>query len=253
MPTPFTHLIKARALLDDSSVSDRVKQFLREQWGAFLLGNIVPDAHHMVPSREVQRVTTHFFDYGPVVDPPAGQVMLTRFPELKNKSISDPQQMAFVAGYLAHLAVDEVWAVEVVYRFIAGNWLERRRRHFAFTTLLALMDGRDYSQISHDYHHTLSTTTPQDWLPFLPDYAIIAWRDRIAAQIKPGGQPETLHILGRTVYSGYEDLLDMINQPERLESELWRYFPQSLAAEKEQLAYDHMRTVIENYLQPKKE
>ena len=248
MPTPFTHLAKAQQLIEDPQLSEKEKTFLSRYWGAFLLGNIVPDAHHMVMSSVVNRYATHFFQYGPKIDPLAEARMLQLHPELHFAAISDPEHVAFVAGYLAHLAVDEMWAVEVVNRFYTEAWLDAQRRHFAFSALLAVMDGRDYAKIPENTYLILREVQPQDWLAFLPDYAIVAWRNRIARQIAPDGEPETLIILGRTVYSGYENLYDMVNSSQRLQDELWQYFSEEKAREKEQLAYEHMRHVVKSYL-----
>jgi hypothetical protein len=248
MPTPFTHLARAQQLLDEHSLPRPAEDLLRQHWAAFLLGSIAPDAHHMVDAFNVNRVTTHFFDYGPQVEPPAEAVLLGNYPELQFDQLGTGAHAAFVAGYLGHLAMDEVWAVEVVHRFAIGRWDDRRRRHFAFTTLIALMDQRDYALLPNDYHAILSGAEPNGWLPFLPDYALVAWRDRIVTQLVPTGIPETLPILARTIYSGYDDLVDMLNQPQRMQDELWAHFPQAEAEGKEAAAYAHMQRVIIDYL-----
>lgn len=249
MPTPFTHLARAQQLLAEHSLPQDTEDFLKRYWGAFLLGSIAPDAHHAVPSLKVSRTTTHFFDYGPVVDPPAEKLLLEQNPELRLDNLETAEHAAFVAGYLGHLAMDEVWAVEVVHRFATGSWSDRPRRHFAFTTLLALMDRRDLALLPPDYHILLQSATPHGWLAFLPDAALIEWRDRIAAQLAPEGVPETLPILARTIYSGYDDLVDMLGRPQRLQAELWAHFPQAEATAKEAIAYAHMQRVIMDYLQ----
>lgn len=235
-------------MLDEHSLPQETERFLKKHWSAFLLGSIAPDAHHAAPEG-VSRFTTHFFHYGAEIDPLAEVVMLRQNPMLDYKELGPSDHAAFVAGYLGHLAMDEVWAVEVVYRFFTGRWGDRVRRHFAFTSVIALMDQRDNARLPKDYYQILGAAEPANWLKFLPDDALVKWRDRITSQIKPGGVSETLPILARTIYSGYDDLVDMLNRPERLQSELWDHFPQADIEEKETAAYAHMRHVIIEYLQ----
>lgn len=249
MPTPFTHLIKAQQLLEDERLSSDARSVLRQELPAFLLGNIAPDAHHMAHTTDIRRETTHFYDYAPVIDPLATVKILQDFPGLQPQYIQNPSQRVFVAGYLAHLAVDEIWATEIVHPFWFGEWGDRRTRHFAFTALVALLDTRDFERMPSGYYDLLGRAKPNDWLPFLPDDALIKWRDVIIEQIQPGGVPETLMILGRTVYSGYQDLVDMVNSPQRQSAELWSNFPEARAAAVENDAYEHMLRVVCDYLQ----
>lgn len=249
MPTPFTHLIKAQQLMQDERLSSSAHELLDANYAAFLLGNIAPDAHHMEHSSDIRRETTHFFDYAPQIDPLGTAQMLIAHPTLRSAAVTSDAQRVFLAGYLAHLAVDELWAMDVVVRFWHAEWGDRRTRHFAFTSLIAMLDKRDYLRMPTGYDQILRSATPNKWLPFLSDYALEQWRDVVANQIAPDGQPETLAILGRTVYSGYHDLVDMVNSPQRQEAELWHYFPQAEVEAIEQNTYEHMLRVVCDYLQ----
>ncbi len=249
MPTPFTHLIKAHQLLDDPRLAPSAVSLLRQELPAFLLGNIAPDAHHAAHSSDIRRETTHFFHYAPRLDPLATIKMLQDYPSLLSQQVVDPSRRVFLAGYLAHLAIDEVWATDVVHRFFHSEWGDRRTRHFAFTALIAILDRRDFERMPSGYYDILRRAEPKQWLPFLPDNALSKWRDVVVEQIQPGGRPETLLILGRTVYSDYQDLADMVNSPQRQAAELWLHFPQEQVLSIENTAYEHMLRVVCDYLQ----
>ncbi|PJF43569.1 MAG: hypothetical protein CUN55_08435 [Phototrophicales bacterium] len=249
MPTPFTHLIKAQQLLDDERLPVAAKGVLLQELPSFLLGNVAPDAHHMAKDQGVRRETTHFYHYAPQIDPLATVKILQDYPQLSATQIQRLDHRVFVAGYLAHLAIDEIWATEVVYPFWFGEWGDRQQRHFAFTSLMALLDKRDYERMPSGFYDLLQRAEPDHWLPFLPDEALCKWRDVIVDQIRPNGTPQTLKILGQTVYSGYQDLADMVNSPQRQEIELWSHFPKERVASVEHEAYEHMLRVVCDYLQ----
>ena len=247
MPTPFTHLTKAQQLINDPILSSDHRRFLAEYWGAFLLGNIIPDAHKEVDG--LKRQDTHFFAYVPKIDPPAEQAMLAAYPDLSVGQLGDTAHAAFIAGYLAHLAVDEIWCEDIIFPYFHEvEWADTETRHFMFIVLLTLMDGRDYDCLPPDIYHDIESVEPYRWLPFLPDSAIIAWRDRIAVQLQPDGVRETLHILGGIVKPGYAGLVEILNSPQRLQTELWDRLPLEKAAEVEEKAYQRMMAVVQDYL-----
>lgn len=247
MPTPFTHLAKAQRLIDDPVLSTPQRAFLTHHWGAFLLGNIAPDAHHETTT--LKREDTHFFAYTPKVEPLAEDAMLAAHPQLAFADLGETAQAAFLAGYLAHLAVDEVWCEQVVMAFAAApEWGDRQYRHFLFTSLMCLIDERDFKCLPAAHHAAMSIIEPNGWLPFLPDAALIGWRDVVARQIQPGGVRETLEMMGRIVYVGYDGLVALLNSPERLQSELWDRFTQARLDDAEEACYQHMRHVVCTYL-----
>src|SRR5436190_432123 len=127
MPTPFMHMALAHRLMGDASFPENHKALLQAAWGPFLLGSIAPDAR---VSSGISRVDTHFFDYTPVIDPPPVVTMLARHPYLKREHLENSDQLAFVAGYVAHLAMDEVWSANLLYpAFIADSaWAPKATR-----------------------------------------------------------------------------------------------------------------------------
>ena len=73
MPTPFTHLLAAPALLDQVGLSSAVRSRLAAEWPAFLLGNIAPDVQTLSGQT---REATHFFPVPLNGAPPAHRVSI---------------------------------------------------------------------------------------------------------------------------------------------------------------------------------
>src|SRR5258708_27250290 len=141
MPTPFMHMALAERLIADPVLPAGVRDFLVSNWGAFLLGSIAPDAR---VSSGIDRVGTHFFEYVPHIDPSAVQVMMTRHPELTRAALTEDAQRAFIAGYVAHLTMDQIWCTELLFPvFIEGKWGERAAKNLALHLLLSHTDQRD--------------------------------------------------------------------------------------------------------------
>lgn len=246
MPTPFTHLAKAEQLLHDPTLPDEGHALLERYWGPFLLGSIVADGHHLAAG--LKRADTHFFVYQPHIDPPAESTMLEQYPQLCYADLGATAQAVFIAGYLGHLAVDVVWCEDVIFPYFWGaDYGNPAYRHFLFTTLIAFMDQRDYATLPTSHKTALYDTVPLDWLPFLPDTAILAWRNRVAEQLKPDGEPETLAILNRTIQAGY-DLTEMLYSPQVMQDQLWNRYSLEQLATAEAKAYARMLSVVCNYL-----
>src|SRR5258708_39750816 len=112
MPTPFMHMAFAERLIADPVLPAGVRDLLVSNWGAFLLGSIAPDAR---VSSGIDRVGTHFFEYVPHIDPSAVQVMMTRHPELAGISLSEGGRRAFIAGYVAHLMMDQILCTALLF------------------------------------------------------------------------------------------------------------------------------------------
>lgn len=196
MPTPFMHLALAERLIDDPMLPSGIRQLMRAEWGAFLLGSIAPDARR---SGGQTRASTHFFEYGPVISPPALTAMLQRYPALRRAAISEDARAAFVAGYAAHLAMDEVWCVRMLFPYFVWEDGTPQLEMRLFHILLAILDRRDRTHIPASQYTALRLVAPQGWLPFMSDADLIAWRDLVAGQLAPGGESQSLRILGRSV------------------------------------------------------
>lgn len=248
MPTPFTHLVAAQRLLDDPVLSSFQRDYLTSSFGAFLLGNISPDAHHLSPI-PLSREATHFFAYRPQVEPPAIQAFFTAHPELRKEKLK-ADHAAFVAGYIAHLAVDQTWCEDILFPcFYGGEWGTRESRFFMLHVILSVMDNRDYLKLPPHHYTDLVAVKPDNWLSFMPKEALTGWQHIITEQIKPQGESQTLQILGKRVRQGYEELRAVVESPERLQAELWVYVPPEKLAETEALMYARMVEAVLHYLE----
>src|SRR5262245_50696408 len=114
MPTPFTHLEIGQRLLRDEDLSPDIRSALKDDSSAFLLGSIAADA---LSGGGGERSDTHFYFYDQPIARAPWRVMLEQFPALNPAANST--QRAFLAGYVAHLAVDELWTMEMLRPHIA--------------------------------------------------------------------------------------------------------------------------------------
>lgn len=238
MPTPFMHLRAAHRFLGDSDVPETLRQSLTTHLGAFLLGNVAPDAR---VSGGVARTNTHFFDYTPPkIEPKAIDTLLAQHPALQK---SQGGQQAFVAGYLAHLAMDVVWAEEMLFPyFYFKDWGTQGSRFIMLHVLLCYLDERDFRQWGENFAEALAATQPDHWLPFLGDEDLRVWRDIIARQICAECASETLAILGSRVTVGAEGLREMLADPLKLQLALWDHVPREAVFEVEKTMYRAMVT-----------
>jgi hypothetical protein len=85
--------------------------------GGYLVGTISPDAHHI---SGVSRSETHFFDLDKEEYESGTHRLFEAHPELDRGNSLDAETRSFIAGYLSHLIVDEVW-IKDVYRPFFGN------------------------------------------------------------------------------------------------------------------------------------
>ncbi len=185
MPTPFTHLVIARELLARPELAPGVRAALSAELPAFLFGNIAPDAQTV--SRQ-SREATHFFPV-PLGDaPPAHRRLFARHPELAHVRQLPAAQAAFLAGYLAHLALDQLW-VSDIFDPVFGErqtWSTFPKRIYLHNALRAYLDADDLRRLPEKVAVSVSAAQPQDWLPFLADKPLRGWRDLVAGQLHTG-------------------------------------------------------------------
>ncbi len=238
------HMALAQRLIADPSLSGSARDLLRAAWGAFLLGSIAPDAR---VSSGISRVDTHFFEYSPVVDPPPALALLARHSELKRTALHDPQQTAFVAGYVAHLAMDEIWCTELLFpNFIQQNWGPSAARNLSLHVLLGYLDDRDRQKLPESDYDQLASVVPHGWLPFMSDAALAGWRDVVASQIAPGATSQTFDILGKRVGMPGADLAVLSRN--EMNAKVWSNIPPARIASVEESMYNATRETVIAYI-----
>jgi hypothetical protein len=246
MPTPFTHLQITQKLLTDTSLPEATRTQIQAYLPAFQLGSIVADAR---VASGIGREVTHFYSYDtPITDHP-WRVMLKAHPTLQ-QSQSEAHRM-FIAGYVAHLATDEAWALKMVRpNFAERDWVEVNRVHkfIALHLLLTHMDERDETKLEQWQADTLPQCQPQQWLPFIPDDVIIGWRDLIYHQIKPDGLSKTLDIFSQRLCVEPLFLRDILDDPDTMTRWLWAYVDPEEFATAEALMYNFTCDQLQIYL-----
>jgi hypothetical protein len=237
------HMAIAHRLITDPDVPADVRDAAQIHWGAFLLGNVAPDAR---VSSGLKRTDTHFFDYAAVIDPPAAVAMLTKHPTLRYKATTDAAQAAFVAGYVAHLRVDEVWCTDALYPLF-HDWGTRQSRFEMLHMLLGYLDARDYQTLPPSDYAPLHEATPSAWLPFIPDADLVTWRDLIANQLAPDGHNMTCNILAPRFGMTPDQMAAFISDPVCMDAQLWANVPPPRINDVEQRLYAGARQALIDY------
>lgn len=212
MPTPFTHLLAAPALLDMADLPPAARSVLAAEWPAFLLGNIAPDVQTLSGQT---REATHFFPVPLKGAPPAHRVMFGRYPELTRPQQLPTAQAAFLAGYLAHLAFDQLWITEIFAPVFGPEqtWATFRERLYLHNALRAFMDAADVAQLAAPTGPALHTARPERWLPFVRDDDLARWRDRVADQLRPGALSHTVTVFAERMNADPQALAALVNSP----------------------------------------
>ncbi len=243
MPTPFTHLQIAQRLLRDEQVPPPIRGLLDTERSAFLLGSIAADAR---VNSGIMRADTHFYRYDePMRDHP-WRVMLANHPALEYAH--DAAHRAFLAGYVAHLTVDEVWTKDMLRTwFFERTWgPDDRFRFFMLHILLIYMDERDYAGLETWQAESLMSVQPDDWLPFMSRDDLKAWRDFIGLQLTHGSQ--TLAVLGARIKKSPDELRTVLDSPVRLQHDLWANVGPETLAQVEHAMYAACREEMLVYL-----
>jgi hypothetical protein len=107
MPPIYLHMVMARDLGETLA-----SQILADERGAYLLGATTPDIRVLT---RWERERTHYFDLGNLEHQDSVASFLSAHPELAAPERLTPATVAFVAGYLSHLALDETY-IQQVYR-----------------------------------------------------------------------------------------------------------------------------------------
>lgn len=249
MPTPFTHLQIAQRLLGDEALDQHHRDALSSdrdgERGAFLLGSVAADAR---VGAGIPRDRTHFYAYGQDIVEHPWQVMLRLNPGLRQPH--NAAHRAFIAGYVAHLAVDEYWSRHMVApHFFTSEWGDRASRFLMLHVILVVMDERDLRQLQPWQPEVLKSARPQRWLPFMTDYDLGVWQKIIYEQIRPGGQSETLVIFGSRINRTPAEMRAILDSPATLQARLWDNIPPAIHAEVEVGMYAFARDQMQLYLE----
>ena len=252
MPTPVMHLALAEEILRGDALSPATRRLLIEQRGPFLLGNTAPDVQ-TVSGQE--RAETHFYH---VWRPPppdesarsACESLLAAHPALARADALPPAQAAFVAGYLAHLLLDELWLKRVFRRYFLQDWGPLEERLFLHNVLRTWMDRLDQRRLNVSLAAALREANPEGWLPFVSDEHLRGWRDWLVEQFTPGHQVQTAEVFARRMGVPAADVEAVLQSPQQMESRVFCHVPRTALQSFRDRGYKRSVALIRRYIAP---
>lgn len=224
VPTPFNHLVIAEAVLREQHLPSQVRRRLSAERPAFMLGNTAPDVSTITG---LSRAATHFFDVPMVDRSPAHRRMLKMYPDLVDPSVLPPDQAAFLAGYLAHLWLDQAW-IAGVFEPVFGPDVDRGRfqtRLLAHNLLRAHLDERDRNRLDEGIGRVLRSAKPGGWLPFVSDDELSQWRDHLAGQLPPDGSSKTVAVFASRHGIDMNDFSAQLASRATMQQQVFRHLP----------------------------
>jgi hypothetical protein len=219
MPTPFTHLATVTEILDHPALSGAAGAGLAAELPAFLLGNIAPDVQTLSGQT---REATHFFPVPLDGGPPATARLLVQHPALAQPRALPPPQAAFLAGYLAHLVLDERWVADIFEPVFGPDqpWGSFAERLYLHNVLRAHWDAADLARLTPATAGQLGAARPEGWLPFVHDQHLRAWRDLVAGQLGPGAA-RTVAVFAERMNADPRALAALLASPEEMQRRLF--------------------------------
>jgi hypothetical protein len=225
VPTPFYHLVVAEAVLAHPALDASLRDALRAQRGAFLFGNTAPDVQTVSGQT---REATHFFSFPPDPRQSAGATLLATHRELARPEALEASHAAFVAGYLAHLRLDELWIHEVFAPYFGreARWgADFRERLLLHNVVRTHLDLLDVPHLQGWAGAQVRGARPRQWLPFTADEHLLTWRDLLADQLEPGAPVHTVEIFAERMRVP-PDVIHALLGPEALAERVWRHMPE---------------------------
>lgn len=250
MPTPFMHMRVAEQLAarsrDADRTTDALPPALGREWPAFYFGHIAPDYQALCG---VRRSATHFYRLPPALRDEAVRNLLAQHPQLANAPLLEPDQAAFLAGYLAHLFLDLVWHFDVVMPYFIDSPLisDATQGHLLHLLLLAHLDGEARAALAPAAQAELLAARPRAWAPFAPDAELATWRDYVAAQLAPGAPSRTADIYGARLGMEPGQFAAALADPARV-TELFRLLPVEAVRERLEAAVPQSLALVTSYL-----
>jgi hypothetical protein len=224
MPTPIQHLVIADDVLTDPALPPDMRASLVAQRGAFLFGTIAPDVQSVSGQT---REATHFFMLPRTDTRPAHRVMFARYPALAHAAELSPARAAFIAGYISHLALDELWIASVFHPYFGpeAGWDTFPERLLIHNVLRSWLDQRDQSRLDHDWGETLARVEPRGWLPFVSDDHLRLWRDQIAQELQPGATIRTVEVFAERLHVLPAEFRRVLESPEQMQQQVFSHLP----------------------------
>lgn len=146
----------------------------------FLLGATAPDIRVISPFTRVQ---THFFELDAAEQQSGPARMFEEHPDLRRPPLADERHLTFIAGYLTHLVMDELW-ITSVYRPLFGGespLADDARRNLLDRVVQFGMDRKGRLDRDHmgEIKRTLQDFDPDGAIGFLDESLLRRWRESV--------------------------------------------------------------------------
>ena len=247
MPTPFYHIVIAEEILEDSRLNTPVQDLLADFFSAFLFGNVAPDVQAI---SRYTREDTHFFSIDNVGNNVAYKAMLSKHKELSNTRLLSPVRSAFVAGYLAHLLLDQAWIVEV-FNPVFGkkvNWGKFRERLFLHNVLRTFLDQREYDHLPSDIGQRFSLNLSSTrWLSFVDNKDLYRWYQFLSEQLADGLSSRTVEVFADRMGLKPEDFEAILLDDDVMEKKIFARISRIQLDKFRQRALDNTIVMLNDY------
>ena len=248
------HLALAEEIIRGDALPPAIRRLLTQQRGPFLLGHTAPDVQTVSGQR---RDETHFYSIPRTSDRPAHETLFAAHPALAHAELLPPAQAAFVAGYIAHLLLDELWLDDVfLHYFWQDGGTHRteprakvlRERIFPHNVLRTWMDRQDQQRLNGSVVTALRETEPQDWLPFVGDEHLRVWRDWLVGQIGPGGSVQTAEVFAQRMGVPVAEVEAVLRSPQQMEERVFRHIPRAALRSFHDTGYARSVALVDWYI-----
>lgn len=245
MPTPVMHLVLAGEILRRDALPPATRRLLNQQRGPFLLGHTVPDVQTLSGQA---RDETHFYSLPRTSERPAHEALFAAYPQLAHAEELPAAQAAFIAGYIAHLLLDELWLDRIFLPYFGGDWGTRGERGFLHNVLRTWLDARDQRRLNGSVVTALQEAEPQGWLPFVGDDHLRAWCDWLVGQLEPGRSVQTATVFAKRMGVSVAEVEAVLSSPQQMEERVFRHVPRAALRSFHDVGYARSAALIAAYL-----
>lgn len=249
MPNAATHLAAAHQLLNHPNLKPLLAS--QEPQAAFLLGAISPDVQAISGST---REETHFYTIPPSDAISATSTMFEAYPSLADSQTLQPAHAAFIAGYMSHLIMDEVWLAVVVmpHIYIDGAQWGRMHPNFrAYSCLIVYQERQNVERLNSGVHKLLARAEPDNWLPFIYDHHLRTWRDHVVEQLTLGGAMLVMRFFAEMNGMAIAEMAAITSSEEQIAEEVYPTVPKACLETFHQSTYARSIEAVDAYLNNK--
>jgi hypothetical protein len=245
MPTPVTHLSLAEEMLRGDDLSPAARRLLLQQRGPFLLGHTAPDVKTVSGQG---RHESHFYTIPRTSERPAYELLFEAHPSLARAKSLPASQATFIAGYIAHLLLDEIWLDDIFRRYFLQDWGPLRERLFLHNVLRVWIDRQDQQRLNGSVAMALREVEPRNWLPFVSDEHLRAWRDWLVKQLSPGQSMQTAEVFAQRMGVSAAEMEAVSRSPQQMAERVFCHIPRAALQSFHDVGYERSVVLVERYI-----